>query len=224
MEKEQNNQQQNQQETAQITINGKAYMEDAQGRLVMVENIDDAMLLKDDLVRRLVAKAHAAQEILKRRKDEMLSEVADFVAVSAEEHGVQYGGKKGNVTLTSYDGKMKIYKQVGDVIAFDEGLAVAKELIDKCLNEWTEGGNDHIRAVVENVFKLDSMGPVDTQRILGLRKLKIQNKDWQKAMDIIHKSARVVGSTEYIRAYYKPVVDGETSKNWECITLDMAAV
>lgn len=211
-------------ETEQITFNGKAYMEDGQGRLVLVETIDPATLLKDDLVKRLVDQARGLQEILKTHKDEMLSEVASFVALSAEEYDVKYGGKKGNVTLTSYNGKMKIYKQVGDVIAFDEGLLIAKELIDKCLNEWTEGSNAHIKAVVENIFNLDKMGPVDTQRILGLRKLKIQNKDWQKAMDIIHKSARVVGSTEYIRAYYKPEVDGKTSKDWECITLDMAAV
>ena len=37
---------------------------------------------------------------------------------------------KGNVTLTSYDGKYKIQRAIAEYLHFDERLQVAKELID----------------------------------------------------------------------------------------------
>ena len=59
-----------------------------------------------------------------------MNDVQAFVELSAEQYGAKLGGIKGNVTLTSYDGKYKIQRAIAEYLHFDERLQVAKELID----------------------------------------------------------------------------------------------
>lgn len=201
-------------------VNGREYMEDAHGRLVPVDTIDAIDLIRDGLVKRMVVDAQAIQADLKKHKEDSMLELESHIALAAEEHGVVYGGKKGNVTLLSYDGRYKIYKQVADIVVYDEGILIAKELIDKCLTKWTDGGNANIREIVGKAFQVDKMGRFNTLEIAKLLKMDIMEdrETWDKAMGIIKKCRRVVGTSEYIRAYkLKDHV-------WECIVLDISKV
>ena len=65
------------------------------------------------------------------------------------------GGNKGNVTLMSYDGRLKIQRNIAENISFDERLQAAKQLIDECLEEWTEGSRDEIKVIINNAFHVD---------------------------------------------------------------------
>ena len=42
------------------------------------------------------------------RMRQMQQELEDYLDLSASEYGVTYGGAKGNITLTSFDGSMKV--------------------------------------------------------------------------------------------------------------------
>jgi hypothetical protein len=48
---------------------------------------------------------------------------------------------------------------------------------------------------------VDKTGRVNTKRVLGLRRLDIQDARWKKAMDAIGESLQTVGSKAYIRIY-----------------------
>jgi len=49
--------------------------------------------------------------------------------------------------------------------------------------------------------QVDRIEIINTQRILGLRKLKIENATWKRAMEAIGDAVTVTGSCAYYRVY-----------------------
>jgi hypothetical protein len=198
----------------------EGYLRDAAGRLVPVDTIDEIDIARHDLVLEIVAKAQALKEAMESFKLSTLGDIGAFVDLSAERYGVSLGGKKGNVTLTSFDGRFKVQRAIAEHISFDERLQVAKELIDRCIHRWAEGSAAEIRALVEHAFQVDKEGRISTSRVLSLRRLNIDDAEWKEAMDAIADSIQITGSKTYIRLY-KRVGD---SDSWQPIALDIAAV
>lgn len=197
------------------------YMQDAQGRLVpesLVKPIDKA---RDQLVQELIAKAVAVNEALAKFKASTFGDIAAFVDMSAEQYDTKLGGKKGNVTLFSFDGKFKVQFAVSENIQFDERLQAAKALIDECITEWSQGSSPEIQVLVQDAFKTDSEGNLNHGRILGLRRLEIADERWKRAMQAIGESVQVVGSKQYVRFYQRRADDTD---QYEAIPLDMAAL
>ena len=197
----------------------KGYMEDAQGRLVPEGMVKDIDKLRDQTVRSLVQQAAALNEQLRKFKLAAFSDIAAFVQTSAEQYDVKLGGDKGNLTLISYDGRYKLVRQVQENLRFDERLQAAKALIDECITAWSAGSSDEIKVLVNDAFKVDREGDVNTNRVLGLRRLNIQDEKWQRAMQAIGDSISVVGSRSYVRVYER--IDG--TDQYRAIPLDVAA-
>lgn len=201
-----------------MTAQPKEFMEDAQGRLVPVSNVKDADKLEDQLVKSLFEAATGVQRQIKAFKANAFEEVQSFVELLAEQYNVSKGGKKGNMTLTSYDGKTKVVVSVSEFIQFGPQLQIAKQLIDECIHEWSEGSNDNISALVNHAFRVDKNNRVNTQAILGLRRLEIREEKWAKAMEAITDSIRVADSKAYIRFYQRPSAEAD----WQAVSLDIA--
>ena len=87
----------------------KDYLEDAQGRLVPLSIIKPMDLKRHEAVMSIMKETFAERERLIEFKRGIRLRVQDFLAESAKDSGARkFGGKKGNVTLTSYDGKYKV--------------------------------------------------------------------------------------------------------------------
>lgn len=183
------------------TVIPKGYMQDAQGRLVPVEMVKEIDRVRDELVRDLIARAEPLRRDLADYRQQAMDDIAAFVELSAERFGAKIGGGKGNVTLMSFDGEYKIMRAIDEYMVFDERLQVAKLLIDECITEWAEGSRPEIRTLINDAFQVDKTGRVNTKRVLGLRRLDIQDARWKKAMDAIGESLQTVGSKAYIRIY-----------------------
>lgn len=179
---------------------------DAQGRWVPKALIKEADLLRHELVLELAAKMLAEQTRRAAHDRMMHAEVAAFVSLQGERYGATIGGTKGNVTLTSFDGRYRVVRQVADFLVFTEQLNVAKQLVDECLREWSSGTDPKIRALIEHAFQVDRSGRVNTDRVLSLRKLDIQDERWQAAMTAISDSVQVASSRSYVRVYER--IDG----------------
>lgn len=204
----------------QVTGIPSGYMQDAQGRLVpasLVKPIDKA---RDQLVQELINKAMAVKSALVDFKKATFADIAAFVDLSLEQYDTKLGGKKGNVTLFSFDGKYKVQFAVSENIQFDERLQAAKSLIDECITEWSKGSSPEIQVLVQDAFKTDSEGNLNHGRILGLRRLDITDERWKRAMQAIGESVQVVGSKQYVRFYQRR---NETDQ-YDAIVLDMAAL
>jgi hypothetical protein len=176
-------------------------MQDTQGRLVPVEMVKEIDRVRDELVRDLIARAEPLRRDLADYRQQALEDIQAFVDLSAERFGATIGGRKGNVTLMSFDGEYKIMRAIDEYMVFDERLQVAKLLIDECITEWAEGSRPEIRTLINDAFQVDKTGRVNTKRVLGLRRLDIQDARWKKAMDAIGESLQTVGSKAYIRIY-----------------------
>ena len=95
-------------------INPKDYKRDARGNLVAVANIREIDLLRDELVMELVGKANGVAETLADFKRGTLDDIAAFVQLSADRYDVQLGGRKGNVSLHSFDGQYRVQLAMQD--------------------------------------------------------------------------------------------------------------
>lgn len=194
------------------------YMKDGQGRLVpesMVKAIDRG---RDDLAKEIVTKAKALAEKIAVFKNGAMEDIQAFIDLSSEKYGVKAGGAKGNVTLLSFDGRYKIQRAMDEKVTFDERLQIAKKLIDECIHEWAEGSRAEIRTLINDAFNVDKKGKLNVNRILGLRRLDIQDGKWQRAMTAIGESLQVTGSKAYIRIYER-----QPDGSYKQISLDVAA-
>jgi hypothetical protein len=203
----------------QIDIPAGFWM-DAQGRLVQESMIKPIDMERDRLVRDLVERADRLNSELTAFKANAFGDIEAFVELSAEQYDVKVGGKKGNVTLYSFDGRYKILRAVQESIAFDERLQAARALIDECLRDWTQGARPEVATIANDAFRTDSQGEIRTARVLALRRLDIKDERWQLAMKAIGEACQVVGSKSYIRAYER-VGD---SDQYRAISLDIAGV
>lgn len=195
------------------------YMIDSQGRQVPIEHVSDLDKLRDQTVRSIAAKALAQRDILAAFKRDLRDELMAFLDLSSGQYGKAYGGKKGNVTLMSYDGRYKLLLAVNENIVFDERLQVAKGIIDECITRWSTGARSEIRALVNDAFYVDKAGNINTARILGLRRLDIQDADWKKAMQAITDSIQISGSKEYLRIYER-----DERGEYRQVALDVASL
>lgn len=194
------------------------FLEDAQGRLVPIAAVKPIDLKRHETVTSIMADTFKERDRLVEFKKSIWLRVQDFLAESAKDSGARkFGGTKGNVTLTSFDGRFKVMVAVNDTIQFNEKLQVAKQLIDKCIASWSEGANENLRAIVDDAFNVGKSGLVSTSRVLGLRRLNIKDTTWKKAMDAITESMQVASSKTYMR-FYERQEDG----SYKQIPLDVA--
>lgn len=203
-----------------MSIEKEKYMEDAQGRQVPLSMILPIDLKRDQIVKGIMKRTFAERDRLVEFKKGVFEEVQTFVEESARENGVKkMGGKKGNIQLTSYDGKYKVVVAVNDGIQFNEKLQIAKQLIDKCIAGWAKDARPELKALIDDAFNVGKNGLVSTGRILGLRRLKIADATWRRAMEAIASSIQIVSSKTYMR-FYERQKDGA----YKQIPLDVASL
>lgn len=193
---------------------------DDQGRYVPEALIKPTDLLRDELVCEIVEKARPLRQQLIDFKRDSLGDIRTLVELAAEKHNVTLGGRKGNISLLSFDGRLKVVLKNQSHISFNESIEAAKALIDECLARWTEGSRPEIKALVERAFHTNRNGQLRTSEILGLKNLDIEDEQWQQAMVALMESITVSGSTSYINIYERV---GETDQ-WRHLSLDLAAV
>lgn len=196
------------------------YMKNAMGHLVPRDQVREQDLLRDETARRLAGKAIALHEQLKAYKAEALGDIMDLVRIAGERYDVVLGGKKGNVSITSYDGRYKIQRSVADRIEFTEEIEAAKALLNQCIARWSVGANPHIRVIVDRAFAADSKGQLKTAAVLDLMRVQIDDDEWKRAMEAIRGSIHATGTSVYVRVYQRM---GE-SDQYKAVPLDIAAV
>ncbi|OOF86736.1 sulfate transporter [Rodentibacter ratti] len=205
---------------AKVVIEGKTYWRDAKGNLTPDELVKEIDKERDALVLEWIEKGKKVSQAIGEFKGGAFADIQAFIELSAEKYKAKVGGTKGNVTLLSYDGKYKIQRAINDHLQFDERIQAAKVLIDECLSEWSEGSRPELKALIERAFDVDKEGNLNTSRILGLRRVDIQDERWQNAMQAISESVQVVSSKAYVRLYERV---GE-SDQYVPIALDVAGV
>ena len=199
-------------------IDGRSYMIDARGAKVPAEVVRETDKLQDGLVRAIVLAAEPVQAALQAFKTRTFDDVDAFVELLASEYSTVVGGKKGNITLTTYDGLQRVQVQVADHFAFGPELQVAKAGVDTCLNDWAASSGPELRAIVTDAFATDKEGQVNRGSLFRLLRLDIKDERWMSAMKAIRDSMKVEGSRRYVRIYRRARPDAA----WQQLSLDLA--
>jgi hypothetical protein len=196
------------------------YWRDANDALIPVSKIKPIDKDRHHVVWDLCEQAKKASAALAGFKLASMLAVEEFVARSLAQYDARHGGKKGNITLISFDGRYKIVRAMQENLVFDERLQVAQSLIAECIGTWSKGSNDNIKVLVNQAFQVDKSGSINTGRVLGLRALKIDDPKWLKAMTAISASTKTVSTKAHIRFYERDEQGGE----YQPIALDVASV
>jgi hypothetical protein len=181
----------------------EGYIENARGGLDPIASVKDIDILRDELVQSLITRGLKAAAIVAEYKAAALSEIENFVDLSAAEYGVKRGGKKGNVSLKSYSGKHKVVLSRDETCEFDERLAIGQQLIRECIDDLLEGSNTDLKTLIDKAFETNKQGQVSVLRIMGLRQVQISHPKWKKAMDILADSVHASARKTYIRLYQR---------------------
>lgn len=179
-------------------IDGKVYCINSAGSLVPEESVRDIDKLRDNVVCTIAEKIRSLEESMKAIKAACMSDIDEFMKISAERYGIRIGGAKGNVQLSSFDGNVQILVMQSNALEVDEGIALAKELIDEYLTELTSGASPELRTIVGQAFRV-KQGRMDVKRLMELKQLRIQDPRWQKAMEIIADSVNVTSTKPCLR-------------------------
>lgn len=185
--------------TAHIEIPA-GFVKNAAGHLVPEHQVRDQDKLRDNVARDLAAQAVAISESMAAFKAKALADIEDLISISLERYGVKLGGKKGNVSITTYDGEFKIERALANRLSFTEEILAAKELIYACIRKWSAGADRHLMALVDRAFT-GRNGEIRTNDVLDLMRLEIDDDDWKTAMEALRDSIQVNGKAVYIRVY-----------------------
>ena len=170
------------------------------------------------MVEKAIREAEKCQKAMAATRGRVEGLMDGYLAWCFTQEGVE-PNKGGNYQFTSFDGLLRVSVSVGRTLDFDDRLQQAKALIDACLEEWTAGGKDEIRALIFDAFNVNKKGRIDTSRILGLQKLAISHAKWRQAMDLIGKSVTEVARKSYLRFESR-----DPGGEWRTIHLDMARI
>lgn len=198
-------------------IDGKLYYKKADGTLVPEDQVKDIDKLRDQMVMGIADKMlYLKQEMIKTKAD-VVEDIEAFMETASEQYDVKYGGEKGNLTFTSFDGNVQIKYYSNDYLTFNEGIHVAKKLIDEFLEDITRDSSKSIKQIVNQAFNL-KQGRMDVKAILKLRDINETDPRWVKAMGIIDESRQYVSGNKSLRLYLK----NRQTEKMEHIPLDFS--
>lgn len=189
---------------------------DGSGAEVPEKYIDPVLKERDEFVSRQVAKARQMRMLLTNFKRAVEAELADFLAETAARAGEEWAG---GTTLYNFSMDEAVTIKVHKYWAFDERLQLAKQKIDKVIEQRSEGADELIVALVNRAFKVNSRGQVDSRELIGLRQMKVDDPLWQEAMEMIADSMLLQDTKTYF--YFQQA--GEDGK-MERIVLDFASL
>lgn len=193
-------------------------MRDSEGNLILLKNIHETDQLYHDLVLGIaVFWEHLHGKIL-RFKQNNFEDTNTVLDLIFDRHGVERGGRDGNMQFFTFDRKYKLQIAIQKKIDFGPELQVAEKKMQEALDQMTGSDTGDLKTIVTGAFNLDS-GKVRVAEILRLRSYKIENEAWNEAMAIINQAITVISSKKQIRLY-KRNAQGEYIN----IPLDIAAL
>ena len=200
-------------------IDGVVYYVKGDGCLVPEDQVKDTDKLRDQLVLGIAEKILDLKQEMIKVKADVVEDIDAFMQTMSEQYGVELGGDKGNLTFTSYDGRVQVKYYSNDYLAFNEGIHVAKKLIDEFLEDITKDSSRSIKQIVNSAFNL-KQGRMDVKAILKLREINEDDPRWQKAMQIIDESKEWHAGSRALRLYLKSPQSG----GMELVPLDFSVL
>lgn len=198
----------------------QGYWRNARGDLIREQNVSGVDRDTDAAVRRIHAFGAALSGEMYRFRVHTLDDIYQLLDRVVERYGTKLGGRKGNVQISTFDGRLKVLLAQADVIDVGPEIHAAQALVEECVDEWSTRGNLKLRALVDQAFKPDATGRLSVTHLLRLRRIVIDDDKWRQVQAAIGDALRPSGRAEYIRLYRR----ADPAHPWEQVPLHLAAV
>lgn len=189
---------------------------DARNKAVPVEYVPELDRARDAMVERLFKMALKLEKAIAAFRVDALCELDTYLAKLAKANKVKESWK-GNISLDSFDGSLRIQRRMDDLIGFNESLQLVKTQLDEWLRDRLDGVDESLAKVVGQAFNVDKAGRVNTAMIMKLLRLEIKDPKWQKAMAILKESIVVNARRQSVVFQAKEVTD--SGENWRKVCL-----
>lgn len=197
----------------------EGYLVNAAGHLVPEGQVREQDKLRDQVVTELVAQGERLNEDLKAFKQKALSDIADLINISSQKWQMSLGGKKGNVSLTSFDGELMIQRVYANRITYTEQLEVAKAKVLECVQSWSAGSNQHLATLAMQAFQTNNNGEISVSKLVQMLNYEIEDEDWKVAMEAVRDSLTNNGKAVYVRIYRR-----DENGKYRSLPLNIAAL
>lgn len=199
-------------------IAGVTYYRGPQGELLPAQIVKAADVLQDEVVRRIVGHALPLHQQIARFKEHSMDDIQAVQDILSQEYGVKLGGPKGNLSLTTIDGCLKVQVRIQNRLTFGPELHAAKALVDAFIQDKAEGVDPVLKTLVLDAFRADQSGQLNKGELFRLLRHDIEDPRWREAMRALRDSIRVDGSKEHILFFRR----ADPTQRWEAVTIDVA--
>ena len=196
----------------------EGYKADAKGNLVHENNIKPQRLLEDEMVDKVFGYGKPLREQIARFRMHTQDDVDALLELLSQEYGVNRGGKKGNVSFSTFDGLKKVSISQADTIDFGAELQTAKELFDEIVHDLGDGISPAIMSLVETAFSVGKKGRINRENLFRVRDLEIEHAKWEDFRRAINDSIRIIANKTYIRLHERTTTDAD----WKPVSIDIA--
>ena len=175
------------------------YMTDRFGDPIPVRIIGSYDLKRDRIVRRIVKRYRAAQELLERVKVETIRDLDDLEQAALAEAGIKdFKAKGGNATVTSFDGLLSVQCKNRTFSSMDERAHIAKQMLDQFVTELTEGQEKEDIVKVVNSLLDTRSGEINRTAALRVIRLDLKSEKFRQAKELLQASMFAALSKTYI--------------------------
>lgn len=194
---------------------------DARGKAVPAEYVPELDKQRDAMVEKVIKRARKLADSMIEAKLEIVADVEVYLKAKAKDGKVKENWK-GNITLDSFDGTLRVERSMDDQIGFSEQLQMVKTIIDEWIAERLHGVDESLAKVISQAFNVDKRGRVNTAMIMRLLNLDITDKKWVKAMNLLRESIQVTATRQYLK--FSEKVQTEGGEEWRQINLNFSSL
>ena len=198
----------------------KGYRRNHNGDLVREANVSATDQDMDSVVQTIFGFGRALSAQMFRFRSHTLNDISAFVDRVVSGYGGKFKGRKGNLSLTSFDGRKRVQIAVAEQISIGPEVEAAQAIVEACIDDWSKRGNLKLRALVDQAFKPDAAGRLSVSQLLRLRRVQIDDARWRQVQDAISDALRPIGKSEYVRLYQRSTPE----QPWQQLPLNLATV
>ena len=196
------------------------YRRNERGDLVHARNVSVRDLDVDKMVQKIHGFGADLSEQMARYREYTMTDILELADRIVTQYGGKVGGRQGNITLTSFDGCLRVQLAQAQVVEVGPEIIAVQSIIDQCIEEWGKHSSVNLRALVEQALAPNADGQVRVSELLRLRRVQIDDAKWRQVQAAIADALRPRGRAEYIRLYRRSTPD----ERWQPVALSLATV
>jgi hypothetical protein len=171
-------------------------------------------LLKDQVVKTLVAEKKALVDFRKNWNDTIFELILEYFKQAAADNNIEITKIENGFEWFSLDGLQRVLYEKGSYAVANEKLGFAKTEFDKMIVTHKLDKEDLFVSLAIDAFTISPAGQMNTKSINLLRKKKCNYPEWEKIKEMLDFCYDYHDSKSYLRFYERASVQD----NWVLIT------